>query len=135
MKQRFFCWSNSAFTFIFYLDPHSESGSTDPTRSNITERIHNPILPRFEPAEWFLHGIKPTYYDICVIRTKLKKTINIPACDVETLSMVYGLCWEPTMTQCSLAMNLLTGNSKDPSPPLPWWDKVESTDYYMKIEC
>ncbi|XP_023323171.1 protein KIAA0100 isoform X4 [Eurytemora carolleeae] len=46
------------------------------------------------------------------------------ACDVETLSMAYGLCWEPTLTQCSLALNYLTGGSKDPSPPLPWWDKV-----------
>ncbi len=38
--------------------------------------------------------------------------------------MAYGLCWEPTLTQCSLALNYLTGGSKDPSPPLPWWDKV-----------
>ncbi len=46
------------------------------------------------------------------------------ACDVETLSMAYGLCWEPALTQCSIALNYLTGNSADPSAPLPFWDKV-----------
>lgn len=43
---------------------------------------------------------------------------------METLSLAYGLCWEPTLTQCSLALNFITGGSRDPSPPLPWWDKV-----------
>ena len=46
------------------------------------------------------------------------------ACDVESWSMAYGLCWEPAITQCSLAMQFLTGNSHDPSPALPWWDKI-----------
>lgn len=46
------------------------------------------------------------------------------ACDVETLSFAYGSCWEPAMTQCSIAMSYLTGRSWDPSPSLPWWDKA-----------
>ena len=32
------------------------------------------------------------------------------ACDVDSWSMAYGLCWEPAITQCSLALNFLTGN-------------------------
>ena len=31
------------------------------------------------------------------------------ACDVENWSMAYGLCWEPAITQFSLALNYLTG--------------------------
>ena len=31
------------------------------------------------------------------------------ACDVESWSMAYGLCWEPAITQFSLALNYLTG--------------------------
>ena len=46
------------------------------------------------------------------------------ACDVETLCFAYGSCWEPAMTQCSIAMSYLTGSSWDPSPTLPWWDKA-----------
>ena len=46
------------------------------------------------------------------------------ACDVEALSFAYGSCWEPAMTQCSIAMAYLTGGASDPSPPLPWWDKA-----------
>ena len=45
------------------------------------------------------------------------------ACDVESWSMAYGLCWEPAISQFSIALNFLTGNSLDPSPALPWWDK------------
>jgi hypothetical protein len=36
--------------------------------------------------------------------------VLVLACDVETLSMAYGLCWEPALTQCSIALNYLTGN-------------------------
>ena len=32
------------------------------------------------------------------------------ACDVESWSMAYGLCWEPAITQFSLALNYLTGD-------------------------
>ena len=31
------------------------------------------------------------------------------ACDVESWSMAYGLCWEPAISQFSLALNYLTG--------------------------
>ena len=46
------------------------------------------------------------------------------ACDVDTLSLAYGSCWEPAVTQCSLALAYMTGVSMDPSPALPWWDKT-----------
>ena len=58
------------------------------------------------------------------LRTVKNSNCCPEACDVETLSMAYGLCWEPALTQCSIALNYLTGNSFDPSAPLPFWDKV-----------
>ncbi len=36
-----------------------------------------------------------------------------------------GPCWEPVLAQVNMAVNYVTGTrSKDPSPPLAWWDKM-----------
>jgi len=69
--------------------------------------------------------VEKPFTDIAVERslTPLKFYYDL-ACDVETLCMAYGSCWEPAVTQCSLAMAYLTGTSLDPSTPLPWWDKT-----------
>ena len=39
------------------------------------------------------------------------------------LSVAYGLCYEPTLGDVSLAAGLFTSASSNPSPGLPWWDK------------
>ncbi|GFS83721.1 protein KIAA0100 [Nephila pilipes] len=44
--------------------------------------------------------------------------------DMEEMSMAYGPSWEPVMAQISLAMELVSRPSLDPSPALPWWDKM-----------
>ncbi|XP_054707310.1 LOW QUALITY PROTEIN: protein hobbit-like [Uloborus diversus] len=44
--------------------------------------------------------------------------------DMEEMSMAYGPSWEPIMAQISLAMELISRPSLDPSPALPWWDKM-----------
>ncbi|KAA0202060.1 hypothetical protein HAZT_HAZT000626 [Hyalella azteca] len=44
--------------------------------------------------------------------------------EARTFILAYGPCWEPAMSQFSLAMSLVTSRSVDPSLPLPWWDKV-----------
>jgi len=69
--------------------------------------------------------VEQPFTDIAIERslTPLKFYYDL-ACDVETLCMAYGSCWEPAVTQCSLAMAYLTGSSLDPSTPLPWWDKT-----------
>lgn len=44
--------------------------------------------------------------------------------DVVSFDISYGPCWEPTMAQVNLALNKITRPSVDPSPPLPFWDKI-----------
>lgn len=44
--------------------------------------------------------------------------------DLNTYTVVYGSCWEPVLAQVNLALDLINKPSTDPSPPLPWWDKM-----------
>uniref|UniRef100_A0A1A9X0V8 FMP27/BLTP2/Hobbit GFWDK motif-containing RBG unit domain-containing protein n=1 Tax=Glossina brevipalpis TaxID=37001 RepID=A0A1A9X0V8_9MUSC len=45
-------------------------------------------------------------------------------CDLEFCSYAFGPCWEPVMAQCNLSFEKISAPSKDPSPPLPFWDKM-----------
>lgn len=36
----------------------------------------------------------------------------------------HGPCWDPVLAQVSLSFDKIVSSSKDPSPPLPWWDKM-----------
>ncbi|XP_035224476.1 protein KIAA0100-like isoform X2 [Stegodyphus dumicola] len=44
--------------------------------------------------------------------------------DMEEMSMAYGPSWEPVVSQISLAVEFVSRPSLDPSPALPWWDKM-----------
>ena len=46
------------------------------------------------------------------------------AIDVESWRMAHGSCWEPALSQFSISLAHMTGSSLDPSPALPWWDKI-----------
>lgn len=45
-------------------------------------------------------------------------------CDLEFCSYAFGPCWEPVMAQCNLSFEKISAPSKDPSPALPFWDKM-----------
>ncbi|XP_066998211.2 protein hobbit [Anabrus simplex] len=45
-------------------------------------------------------------------------------CDVEHYSYAFGPCWEPVIAQCNLSFERIIAPSQDPSPPLPFWDKM-----------
>ncbi|CAL8115614.1 unnamed protein product [Orchesella dallaii] len=45
-------------------------------------------------------------------------------CDIESLSVAFGPCWEPVIAQCNLSFDNIFPPSKDPSKPLPFWDKI-----------
>ncbi|CAG7827208.1 unnamed protein product, partial [Allacma fusca] len=45
-------------------------------------------------------------------------------CDVECLSVAFGPCWEPVLAQCNLAFENIFSPPRDPSKPLPFWDKI-----------
>lgn len=45
-------------------------------------------------------------------------------CEIESFSYAFGPCWEPVIAQCNLSFNRISAPSRDPSPPLPFWDKV-----------
>ncbi|XP_050307521.1 protein KIAA0100 isoform X2 [Anthonomus grandis grandis] len=65
----------------------------------------------FEPFE-VERGMQPLkfYYDL--------------NCEIESFSYAFGPCWEPVIAQCNLSFNQISAPSKDPSPPLPFWDKI-----------
>ncbi|KAL1488909.1 hypothetical protein ABEB36_014696 [Hypothenemus hampei] len=45
-------------------------------------------------------------------------------CEIESFSYAFGPCWEPVIAQCNLSFNQISAPSRDPSPPLPFWDKM-----------
>ncbi|KAF4523917.1 hypothetical protein B566_EDAN012268 [Ephemera danica] len=46
------------------------------------------------------------------------------SCDVEHFSYAFGPCWEPVIAQCNLSFEKISSPSRDPSPTLPFWDKM-----------
>ncbi|XP_070204899.1 protein hobbit-like isoform X2 [Littorina saxatilis] len=57
---------------------------------------------------------------------------NLPAlkffhdfsCDITSITLAYGVCWEPAVALYNLASDLISKPSVDPSRPLPFWDKM-----------
>ncbi|CAH2014141.1 unnamed protein product [Acanthoscelides obtectus] len=45
-------------------------------------------------------------------------------CGIESFSYAFGPCWEPVIAQCNLSFSQISAPSRDPSPPLTFWDKM-----------
>lgn len=41
-----------------------------------------------------------------------------------SVNYTHGPCWEPVLQQVSLSFENIVSASSDPSPSLPWWDKI-----------
>ncbi|XP_005096164.1 protein KIAA0100 isoform X2 [Aplysia californica] len=46
------------------------------------------------------------------------------SCDMSSLTLAYGVCWEPAVALYNLSMDRINKPSVDPSRPLPFWDKM-----------
>ncbi|XP_058805315.1 protein hobbit isoform X2 [Phymastichus coffea] len=44
--------------------------------------------------------------------------------DINKFRYAFGPCWEPVIAQCNLSFEKIIHPSRDPSPPLPFWDKM-----------
>jgi Golgi-body localisation protein domain/RNA pol II promoter Fmp27 protein domain len=44
--------------------------------------------------------------------------------ELDYLCYAFGPCWEPVMAQYNLSFEKILAPSKDPSPPVPFWDKM-----------
>ncbi|XP_017893303.1 protein KIAA0100 [Ceratina calcarata] len=44
--------------------------------------------------------------------------------DIDKYRYAFGPCWEPVVAQCNLSFEKIVHPSRDPSPPLPFWDKM-----------
>ncbi|XP_014209605.1 protein KIAA0100 [Copidosoma floridanum] len=44
--------------------------------------------------------------------------------DINKYRYAFGPCWEPVIAQCNLSFEKIIHPSRDPSPPLPFWDKL-----------
>jgi hypothetical protein len=44
--------------------------------------------------------------------------------EIDYLCYAFGPCWEPVIAQCNLSIEKILAPSKDPSSPLPFWDKM-----------
>ncbi|XP_050545881.1 protein KIAA0100 isoform X3 [Daktulosphaira vitifoliae] len=45
-------------------------------------------------------------------------------CEIDKCLYSFGPCWEPVIAQCKLCLEKVLSSSRDPSPPLPFWDKI-----------
>nr|XP_050857264.1 protein KIAA0100 isoform X1 [Vespula vulgaris] len=69
--------------------------------------------------------IGPPWDDIVVERgmTSLKYYHDLNW-DIDKFRYAFGPCWEPVIAQCNLSFEKIIHPSRDPSPPLPFWDKM-----------
>ena len=44
--------------------------------------------------------------------------------EMDSAFMAHGPCWDPALSECSTAFDFISAPSLDPSPPLPFWDKM-----------
>ena len=67
---------------------------------------------------------KPYYPNFIIKRSLLGyKLYHNLAMDMTHAAFAHGPCWEATLSQFSISLNYVTGQSQDPSPRLAWWDK------------
>lgn len=53
-----------------------------------------------------------------------------------TANYTHGPCWDPVLSQVSISFEDVISASSDPSPPLPWWDKMRFIIHgQCKLHC
>ncbi|XP_044758159.1 protein KIAA0100 isoform X2 [Coccinella septempunctata] len=64
---------------------------------------------------------EPFYVERGMLPMKFYHDFN---CEVKSYRYAFGPCWEPVIAMCNLCFEKIIPPSRDPSPPLPFWDKM-----------
>lgn len=66
-------------------------------------------------------GLPPLIIERSMSPLKFYHDLNF---DVDYIAYTHGACWEPVLQQLSICFESIIKPSVDPSPSLPWWDRL-----------
>ncbi|KAF7637478.1 Fmp27_GFWDK domain-containing protein [Meloidogyne graminicola] len=129
---------------IFLFNPESNFSTNDPQFSTLWARVVEleAVESRMNFRDYplpYMHLQKAHFWGTLVGAEQIMENrsirhqfIDIPEPwgrfiierEIYDLKVTYGPCWEPCLSMISLCWNLINSPSKDPSEPLPFWDKL-----------
>jgi len=97
-----------------------------------TEQVAHPRAKR--SCEVYMgRNMGPSYVERSMTPLKMFHNLQVRC---TTANYTHGPCWDPVLQQVSLAFDRIVSASSDPSPSLPWWDKMRYLYHgQAKLNC